>query len=180
MGNVTKRTCEQGFQHYTIVSARNVTAIPENMSYEKAVTLPLGILTATAGLYEKAHLQLPLPSLAPKTAGKTLLVWGGSSSVGVAAIQLAVASGFDVVATASKQNFDMVCKAGATAVFDRNDLNVVREILDHLESKTIVGAFDCKLRTVQIVTRLTLTDCRHRVAIDVAHCGRNRLEAGWR
>jgi NADPH:quinone reductase-like Zn-dependent oxidoreductase len=145
MGNVTKRTCEQGFQLYTIVSARSIIAIPENMPYQAAVTLPLGILTAAAGLYEQAHLQLPLPCLEPKSAGKTLLVWGGSSSVGVAAIQLAVASGFGVVATASEQNFEMMHKAGATAVFDRNDSRVIRKILDHLQDKTIVGAFDCML-----------------------------------
>jgi NADPH:quinone reductase-like Zn-dependent oxidoreductase len=44
----------------------------------------------------------------PKPTGKTLLVWGGSTSVGSNAIQLGVAAGYEVVTTASPKNFDYV------------------------------------------------------------------------
>ncbi|MCD1634764.1 hypothetical protein K7H91_13395 [Martelella mediterranea] len=41
------------------------------------------------------------PSLNPTPGGETLLVWGASSSVGSNAVQLATASGYAVIATAS-------------------------------------------------------------------------------
>ena len=56
------------------------------------------------------------PSHKPSPSGKTIVVWGGSSSVGAFAIQLAVASGAKVVTTASQHNFDFCKQRGATEV----------------------------------------------------------------
>ena len=80
--------------------------------------LPLAFDTAAVGLYStgEGFLGLPHPSFKPESTGKTLVVYGGSSSVGALTIQLAVASGVKVVATASKHNFDFVKKNGASEV----------------------------------------------------------------
>jgi NADPH:quinone reductase-like Zn-dependent oxidoreductase len=82
------------------------------MSYEDAVVIPLGLATAAAGLFDKTQLGLQLPQApACPATGKTAVVWGGSTSVGCIAIQLAVAAGYEVFTTASPKNFDYMCVA---------------------------------------------------------------------
>lgn len=61
--------------------------------------------------------------------GQTVVVWGGSTSVGSNAVQLAVAAGYEVVTTASPRNFDHVRALGASAVFDYNSSTVVQDII---------------------------------------------------
>ncbi len=116
--------------------------LPDDMTFEAACVIPLCLSTAAHGLYGKEYLQLPLPSNNPKKTGKTLLVWGGSSSVGAAAIQLATASGHEVISTASKKNFDFVKGLGAVEVFDHSSPGVVGDITAHLNGKDFGGAFD--------------------------------------
>ena len=67
-------------------------------------------------------------------------VWGGSTSVGNNAIQLAVAAGYDVITTASPKNFGYVKKLGASQVFDYNDKAVVQKVINAFKGKTIAGA----------------------------------------
>lgn len=101
----------------------------------------MGISTAAAGLYQKGFLALPFPSKDPKSLGRTVLVWGGSSSVGSCAIQLAVASGANVVTTASPSNFEYIKKLGASQCFDYHDDDVEDQIVEALKGKTVVGAY---------------------------------------
>lgn len=130
------------FQAYTVASHRVVAAVPPSVSYEQAAVLPLAVSTAAAGLYEQDFLKLQYPSDNPKPTGETLLIWGGSSSVGAITIQLAHASGYEVITTASPRNFDFVRNLGVKAVFDYNSKTVVDEITDYLKGKTIAGAYD--------------------------------------
>lgn len=110
------------------------------MAYEDAAVLPLALSTAACGLFQKDQLGLEYPSATAKPTGKTLLVWGGSTSVGSNAIQLAVAAGYDVIATASPRNFDYVKGLGAGQVFDYNSSTVVADIVAALHGRTIAGA----------------------------------------
>ena len=64
----------------------------------------------------------------PSKDGKWLLVWGGSSAVGSFVVQLAKASGFKVVATASPRNFDKVRAFGADAVVDYHSEQALDDI----------------------------------------------------
>jgi len=131
------RAAQGSFQAYTVVLEKAATPIPSDMSYERATVLPLGLSTAACGLFQKDHLALDYPSATAKRNGKTVLVWGGSTSVGSNAIQLAVAAGYEVIATASPRNFDYVRKLGALRVFDYNDKNVVRKLVDAFAGKTL-------------------------------------------
>lgn len=133
---------ESAFQHYTIVMAKATAALPDHISYEDACVLPLSISTAAHGLYSKDHLDLPLPSQEAKTSGKTILVWGGSGSVGAATVQLARASGLEVISTASPKNFDFVKSLGATEVLDYNDVSVTVDLVALLKTKDLVAAYD--------------------------------------
>lgn len=108
-----------GYLLYSSAQAATTTLIPDSISYADASVIPLAFDTAAVGLYKPASdgfLGLPHPSLNPSSCGKTIFVWGGSSSVGALTIQLAVASGVKVVASSSEHNFDFCKKCGATEV----------------------------------------------------------------
>lgn len=130
------------FQKYVLAESQATTPLPDDISFEAASALPLSLSTAAHGLYSAAHLGLPLPTNDPKLSGKTILVWGGSGSVGAAAIQLAVASGLEVVSTSSPKNFDLVKSLGAKQVFDYNKPSIVADLVSSLKGKDFVGAYD--------------------------------------
>ena len=134
------RAAEGGFQWFTVLLDYMSTPIPPRMAYENAAVLPLGLSTAACGLFQKDFLALNHPSAHPRPTGKTLLVWGGSTSVGSNAIQLAVAAGYDVIATASPKNFDYVRKLGAIEAFDYRSKTVVADVINAFQGRTIAGA----------------------------------------
>lgn len=136
----TNKSSEGAFQEYTVVRANMASPIPSSMSYEDACVLPLCLSTAACGLFQKDYLALPYPTVSPKPNGKTLLVWGGSTSVGSNAIQLGVASGHEVITTASPKNFDYVKKLGAVAVFDYRSPTVVKDIINAFRNREAAGA----------------------------------------
>ncbi len=134
------RPSEGAFQAYTVLLENLVCPIPDDMSYETAVVLPLTLSTAACGLFQTDYLGLAPPSLTPKPNNETVLIWGGSTSVGSNAIQLAVAAGYEVVATASPRNFEYVRRLGAAHVFDYHDQSAVREIVLLMRKRRFAGA----------------------------------------
>ncbi|KAF2503205.1 quinone reductase [Lophium mytilinum] len=147
----TKKHSNAGFQLYSATTEKLVAKLPGSVSYADGAVLPLGLATAAAGLFQKSTLDLPFPQLDVKSNGKTLLVWGGSSSVGSCAIQLAIAAGFEVAATASSKNHDYLKDLGATHTFDQSNPNVVDEIVDVLKGKDFAGVFDA-ISTFETIT----------------------------
>ncbi|KAK0869507.1 hypothetical protein LTR87_013718 [Friedmanniomyces endolithicus] len=129
------------FQKLAIVPRIAVAELPYGIATSRGVVLPLGISTAAAGLYQKGFLALPFPTQKPEALDRTVLIWGGSSSVGSCAIQLAVASGVDVVVTASPRNFEYCQNLGARQCFDYHDGDVEDQIVKALEGKVVVGAY---------------------------------------
>ncbi|PQE15336.1 hypothetical protein CJF30_00011171 [Rutstroemia sp. NJR-2017a BBW] len=131
-----------GDREYVVLKTPTVAKIPEGVEYEDAVVLPLGINTAASCLFMKQTLGLEAPSIAGHKGkqGKTLLVWGGRSSVGSCGVQLAVQAGYDVVAVASERNHEMVKTLGATVCFDQKDSTLVDRIVDYLRGKDVAGA----------------------------------------
>ncbi len=117
------------------------------MSFTDAAVLPLGIATAAAGLFQADYLRLPLPvAKADNATGsrvdtkKVVLVWGGSSSVGSSAIQLAAAAGVRVATTASPRNHDYVKGLGAEWAFDYRSENVIGDIVASLKDLELGGS----------------------------------------
>ncbi|KAK3329981.1 zinc-binding oxidoreductase CipB [Apodospora peruviana] len=145
VGMSTKRNSDYAFQNLSIVRANMAAPLPDNIPYDQGAVIPLGCSTAAAGLFQDGFLELDLPTTPARTpsSGKTLLVWGASSSVGCNVVQLAVAAGYKVMATASPKNFGYLKQLGASEVFDRNSATIREELLAALKTKTLVGAFDC-------------------------------------
>ena len=140
VGVTTNRPTHGAFQTFTLIMANMAAPIPASMAYEDASVIPLGVGTAACGLFQKDHLGLHHPSLSPHQTGETVLVWGGSSSVGCNAIQLAVAAGYDCVTTASPRNRQILTDLGAGHVFDHADPGAVEAIVEALRGKTLAGA----------------------------------------
>lgn len=134
------RVTEGAFQHYTHLLEHMSSPIPATLPFEDAAVLPLGLSTAACGLFQKDHLALQYPTRDALPTGKTLLVWGGSTSVGSNAIQLAVAAGYEVVATASPANFAYIHSLGATHVLDYNSPDVVQNLIKAFSGKSCAGA----------------------------------------
>ncbi len=134
------RAAEGAFQAHTVVLAHMAAPIPDAMAFENAAVIPLGLSTAACGLFQKDHLALHHPTVPPRPRGRALIIWGGSTSVGSNAIQLAVAAGYEVFTTASPRNFDYAKALGASQVFDYKSKTVVAEMIRALKGRTIAGA----------------------------------------
>lgn len=146
MDERSNKASEGAFQEYTIIQTNLASHIPDNMSYEAACVLPLALSTASCGLFMKDYLALRHPTPTPAksvdktTPRDTLLVWGGSTSVGCNAIQLATAAGYDVITTASTRNHDYLKKLGAVATFDYKSATVVADIQAAFKDRKSAGA----------------------------------------
>ena len=133
------RAAEGAFQKYTVLLQHMVSPIPDGLSFEQAAVLPLTLSTAATGLFQQDHLALPLPVVDPDERRQTVLVWGGSTSVGSNGIQLARGAGYRVIATASPRNFDYVRSLGAAAAVDYRSRTAVDEIITALDGSPLAG-----------------------------------------
>ncbi|EPE24351.1 GroES-like protein [Glarea lozoyensis ATCC 20868] len=133
---------ESAFQEYVVLREHLSSPVPDAMSFEEASIIPMGISTAACGLFQDDQLGLQLPSSPPaKPTGKTLIIWGGSTSVGCNTIQLAVAAGYEVITTCSPKNFKLVKSLGATHVFDYNSPTVIADITNLMKTRISAGAY---------------------------------------
>ncbi len=133
-------SAEGAFQLFTVLLEHMASPIPAGMSYDHACVLPLALSTAACGLFQRDFLGLQHPAAKPAPTNKTLLVWGGSTSVGSNAIQLAVAAGYEVITTASPKNFDYVKGLGAREAFDYRSRSCVADIIRTLGGRELAGA----------------------------------------
>ncbi|OKL60155.1 hypothetical protein UA08_04906 [Talaromyces atroroseus] len=138
-GLLSRKPTNMAFQLYATCLEVLVSSIPDSVPLVNAAVLPLAVSTASTGLF--SVLKLPFPTISPEPTGRTVLIWGGSSSVGSCAIQLALAAGFNVAATASAKNHEYVRSLGAQHVFDYNDADVVDKVTAFLKEGDLV--FDC-------------------------------------
>jgi NADPH:quinone reductase-like Zn-dependent oxidoreductase len=85
--------CPGAFAEYALMDAREAIAIPENLSWEQAASIPLTFMVVHDMLVEQGGLK----------AGEWLLVAGISSGVGVAALQAGKAMGAKVIGTSGSE-----------------------------------------------------------------------------
>jgi NADPH:quinone reductase-like Zn-dependent oxidoreductase len=138
---VANRCAEGAFQRFVLLRQDATTVLPDSLSFEQAAVLPLAVATAACALFLPDQLGLQPPASTRRQApARTLVVWGGGTSVGNCAIQLAVAAGYEVVTTSSAGNFDRLRTLGAAQVFDRHDPRVVDTMASALRGREIVGA----------------------------------------
>jgi NADPH:quinone reductase-like Zn-dependent oxidoreductase len=96
------------YAEYAVAPVATLAPKPAAVSFDQAATLPVGGVTAWAGLFEAAKLE----------AGQRLLVHGGAGGVGSFAVQLGHWKGAHVIGTASARNLDLMRALGADEVID--------------------------------------------------------------
>lgn len=106
---------EQGnYAEYNVLDERWVSLMPNSLSFAEAAALPLVLITAWGGLYDRGGLQ----------KGQTVLIHAGAGGVGHVAIQLAKLKGARVITTvSSEEKADFVRALGADEVilYSRED-----------------------------------------------------------
>lgn len=108
-----------GNAEYIAVPEVNVISIPEALSYDQAASVPLVFLTAWHMLVTRAHIK----------AGQTVLVLGGGSGVGSAAIQICKMLGATVIATAGNEaKLAKSCELGADHTINHFKQKIAEEV----------------------------------------------------
>ena len=134
------------FQTHVLVPAESVTVLPDTMSFNEGALLPMAVMTAWGGWYT---IGIPRDTQYKPEDKKGMLVWGGASSIGTAAIQSATKLGFQVYTTASPKNHSYLKELGAKQCFDYKDADVVSKIVTAAKKDglTLDKAFDAAGQT---------------------------------
>jgi NADPH2:quinone reductase len=98
--NVAALVAGGGYAEYCVAPVQQCLPIPKGLSFVEAASLPEAFFTVWSNVYDRCKL----------AAGESLLVQGGSSGIGVAAIQLAHALGNPVYATAGSAEKCAACE----------------------------------------------------------------------
>ncbi|HYL91243.1 MAG TPA: NAD(P)H-quinone oxidoreductase [Burkholderiales bacterium] len=108
-----------GYAEFCAVPEVQALPIPRNLSMVEAASLPETCFTVWGNVYDRGKL----------AAGESLLVQGGSSGIGVTAIQMAAATGNRVFATAGSDEKVAACvKLGAEKAFNYKTQDWVAEV----------------------------------------------------
>jgi NADPH2:quinone reductase len=101
-----------GFAEYSIARESSVFAIPDWLKFDVAAAMPIVYHTSYFALTHRTQVR----------AGEWLLVHAGASGVGMSAIQIGVALGARVIATAgSPDKLSFAARQGASHVLDYSD-----------------------------------------------------------
>ncbi|KAG2502635.1 hypothetical protein JM18_009840, partial [Phytophthora kernoviae] len=118
------------FAEFVAIDETFVAMKPSNMTFDEAASIPYAALTSYQALREHANLK----------AGEYVLILGGSTATGMAAIQLACATGAHVIATARGcQDYLLVQSLGAEKVIDTKHQQWVDAVSEH----SIDVVYDC-------------------------------------
>ncbi|MFG3289226.1 zinc-binding alcohol dehydrogenase family protein [Streptomyces sp. NPDC048179] len=139
-----KRAAEGAFQLYSILADHMASPLPDHVPFEQGAVLPLALSTASSGLFQQDQLGLALPTHAHAADEQVVdeqvvLVWGGSTSVGSNAIQLACNAGYRVITTASPRNHEFVRSLGAEAAVDYRSPGAVDQIVELIGGSSLAG-----------------------------------------
>jgi NADPH2:quinone reductase len=135
-----------GYASWCVAPVGQCLPVPEGLDDMAAASLPETFFTVWSNVFDRARLQ----------AGETLLIQGGTSGIGVTAIQMAKAMGARVIATAGSDDKCAACLAlGAdhainyktqdfvSAVADITAGQGVNVVLDMVAGAYVAREIDC-------------------------------------
>ncbi len=117
-----------GYAEYCVAPEVQALPLPKGLSALEAASLPETFFTVWANVYDRAGLK----------PGESLLVQGGSSGIGVTAIQMAAATGNRVFATAGSDEKCAACvKLGAEKAFNYKTQDFLAEVKTATDGKGV-------------------------------------------
>jgi NADPH2:quinone reductase len=121
------------YAEFATVPEGQALPIPKGFSMLQAAALPENFFTVWTNVFQRGKLK----------AGETILVHGGSSGIGLTAIQLAHAFGAKVFCTVGNSDKVAAClKAGAHTAINYNTQDFVEEVLQLTEQKGVNAILD--------------------------------------
>jgi len=117
-----------GYAEYCNVPEGQCLPIPGNLTFAEAASLPETFFTVWSNVFDRGQLQ----------PGESLLVHGGSSGIGVAAIQMAKAVGSAVYVTAGSDEKCKFCEdLGAAKAINYNTEDFIAQIAQLTSNKGV-------------------------------------------
>jgi NADPH2:quinone reductase len=117
-----------GYAEYAAVSAKSLLTVPKGVSLVDAAGLPEVYFTVWTNVFDSARLKI----------GETVLIHGGSSGIGTAAIQLCAALGHIVFTTAGSKEKCAACeKLGAKRAINYREEDFVDVVKKETDSKGV-------------------------------------------
>lgn len=155
------RAYDGGYAEYTLVPRERVIPVRTSLPWDVLAALPETFLTARGSLVEALEVQ----------AGQTLLVRGGTSSVGMAAISLARERGLRVIATTRS-----AAKASALLEGGADEVLIDNGQLAELVAARVPQGID---RLLELVGATTLLDSLRCVVPGGIVCNTGILGNAW-
>ncbi len=122
-----------GYAEYATVAVGQCLPVPAGLSHIEAASLPETFFTVWHNVFERAALR----------PGETLLVHGGTSGIGVTAIQLAKALGSKVVVTVGSDDKAAACvKLGADHTVNYQQRDFVAEAMRFTDGRGVDVVLD--------------------------------------
>lgn len=135
-----------GYAELCVAPVGQCLPVPQGLSDVEAASLPETFFTVWSNVFDRARLQ----------AGETLLIQGGTSGIGVTAIQMAKALGATVIATAGSDDKCAAClKLGADHAINYKTADFAEEakkltggagvnvVLDMVAGSYVAREIDC-------------------------------------
>ncbi len=117
-----------GYAEYCVAPVAQCLPVPKGLSDVEAASLPETYFTVWSNVFQRGALQ----------PGETLLVQGGSSGIGVTAIQLALAWGANVIVTAGTDaKCDNCLALGAQHAINYNTQDFAAEVMRITEGRGV-------------------------------------------
>jgi NADPH2:quinone reductase len=117
-----------GYAEYVAVPAGQCLPVPAGLSLEEAAALPETFFTVWANVFERAGLK----------PGERFLVHGGSSGIGITAIQMAKSLGSEVFTTAASAEKCAACqRVGADVAVNYHEQDYVKVLKEANEGQGV-------------------------------------------
>ena len=148
-------TLSGAYAQQALCQATQVHRLPTRVSFAQGAGVNIPYATAYRALYHRAQGQ----------PGETVLVHGASGGVGIAAVQMARAGGFNVIGTAgTEKGRKLVLEQGAHHVMDHQQAGYTEEIMALTKGRGVDVILEM-LANVNLAKDLTLLALRGRVVV---------------
>jgi NADPH2:quinone reductase len=123
-----------GFAEFAAVPESCLIKLPDSVSFEDAACLPVAGLTAYHAVAGVGDLK----------RGESFFIWGGTSGLGLIAIQIAKSIGTEIFATAGREDkIEKLKQMGVDHVFDHyHDDNIVDKVFKLTEGRGVDVVLD--------------------------------------